>query len=278
MPARWCKIPAAGIFTLQHCCFLFYLQGIVTTSLQPPYQIFSLGDSAVTIDYGNTISETLNEKVLNIQQWLHTHHFEGLKDIVTAYSSVTLVYDPFIVRKSNPVHGTVAEWVTALLQKAAAQAGEQFTAGERVVRIPVCYEGIYAPDLEELAVRSALTMAEVIRLHNERVYRVYMIGFLPGFSYMGEVDLRIAVARKQQAVPVMAGSVGIAGIQTGIYPLNSPGGWHIIGRTPVKMFDRMNKVPARLQAGDHVQFYAISPAAFEEEQLKNSITGNGLMS
>lgn len=246
--------------------------------MQPPYLIFSLGDSAVTIDYGNTISETLNEKVLNIQQWLHNHHFEGLKDIVTAYSSVTLVYDPFIVKKSNPVHGTVAEWVTALLQKAAAQAGEQFIADQRVVRIPVCYEGVYAPDLEELAVRSALTVAEVIRLHSERVYRVYMIGFLPGFSYMGEVDPRIAAARKQQAAPVVAGSVGIAGIQTGIYPLNSPGGWHIIGRTPVKMFDRMNKVPARLQAGDCVQFYAISPAAFEEEQLKYSITGNGLMS
>ncbi|MFT3823254.1 MAG: 5-oxoprolinase subunit PxpB [Chitinophagaceae bacterium] len=242
--------------------------------MQQPFQIFALGDSAITLDYGNTISETLNEKVLSIQQWLYIHRFEGLKDVITAYSSVTVVYDPFMIRKHYHVHGTVASWITALLEKAATEAFPDPSPEKQVIRIPVCYEGIYAPDLEALANQLQLAPEEVVRLHTEPLYRVYMIGFLPGFSYMGEVHPKIAAPRKSQAVPVPAGSVGIAGTQTGIYPLRSPGGWHIIGRTPLMMFDQYNKVPAKLQAGIYVQFFPVSETAFMDEQAKQPVITN----
>jgi inhibitor of KinA len=133
----------------------------------------------------------------------------------------------------------------------------------KVFHIPVCYEEEYGTDLASVAAQKQIPLSVVIDKHTSRTYKVYMIGFLPGFSYMGEVDEQIAVPRKYQPVPVIAGSVGIAGSQTGIYPLNCPGGWQIIGRTPVKPFDSNALQPVKLHAGDHVQFYAISREEFE---------------
>lgn len=132
-----------------------------------------------------------------------------------------------------------------------------------VIRIPVCYDPPYAMDLEQLAVQKGLSAVEVINKHMSRIYRVYMIGFLPGFSYMAGVDEQLWVPRKPQPVAVQAGSVGITGLQTGIYPVNCPGGWYIIGRTPVKLFDASAKVPVLLNAGDQVQFYRITKEEFE---------------
>jgi len=109
-----------------------------------------------------------------------------------------------------------------------------------------------------------LTEEEGVSMHTSTIYNVYMIGFLPGFSYMGEVNERIAVPRKQAPTPVVAGSVGIAGSQTGIYPLNSPGGWQIVGRTPLRLFDPFAPEPVKLQTGDRVQFYSITKREFEE--------------
>jgi inhibitor of KinA len=126
----------------------------------------------------------------------------------------------------------------------------------------VCYEGAYAPDLEDVARQQGLSVREVIELHCAGVYRVYMIGFLPGFPYLGAVDQRLEVPRKPRPVPVAAGGVGIAGKQTGIYPLNSPGGWSIIGRTPVRLFDSQTDPPVRLQTGDRVEFYPIPTEEF----------------
>ena len=125
-------------------------------------------------------------------------------------------------------------------------------------------EGEYAPDLEWVATQKGLSPEEVIGLHVAELYRVYMIGFLPGFPYLGTVDERLRLPRKAQPVNVVAGGVGIAGMQTGIYPLNSPGGWQIIGRTPLILFDLAMDPPIRLQAGDQVQFYAVSSADFRD--------------
>jgi inhibitor of KinA len=133
----------------------------------------------------------------------------------------------------------------------------------RVVTIPVCYEKEFAPDIEYLAKEKNIPVEEVIRIHISKQYRIYMLGFLPGFPYMGEVDDRIVVPRKPQPVTVAAGSVGIAGKQTGIYPLVSPGGWQIIGRTPLKIFDAEKEAPTLLRAGDTVQFISISKDEFE---------------
>ena len=132
-------------------------------------------------------------------------------------------------------------------------------------KIPVCYDPVFAPDIMLIAEQKGLTPADVIEIHVSKIYRVYMIGFLPGFAYMGSVDSSIATPRLEKPRQlVMAGSVGIAGNQTGIYPLDSPGGWNIIGRTPIKLFDINSRDPCYFNPGDTVQFMPITRHAFEE--------------
>jgi inhibitor of KinA len=153
-----------------------------------------------------------------------------------------------------------------ILEQAWQQAIPQ-TSGpgnEEPVRISVCYETEFGPDLRELSLSRQLSIEEAIHLHTNRIYRVYMIGFLPGFTYLGKLDPRLETPRKTRPVPVLAGSVGIAGNQAGIYSLNSPGGWHIIGRTPVKLFDPAKGIPVRLKTGDQVQFYPVSREEYLE--------------
>jgi inhibitor of KinA len=228
------------------------------------YKIFPLGDSAATFDMGNSISEALNQKALAMQQWLLDHPFEGMKDCLVAYSSLTILYNPFLIKKYYNPATTIFAWVADKLQQAFDKTVQTKQVTRELIKIPVCYEEGYGPDLASLAREKQLTEQEVVTLHTGAIYNVYMIGFLPGFSYMGEVNERIAVARKQTPVPVMAGSVGIAGSQTGIYPLNSPGGWQIVGRTPLRLFDPFAPEPVKLQTGDRVQFYAITKREFEE--------------
>jgi len=228
------------------------------------FQIFPLGDSAATLDMGNVISESLNQKALAVQKWLLAHPFEGLKDCLVAYSSLTILYNPAVIKKYYHPERTVFDWVTGRLQEAFEQGIHMQTESRDIIRIPVCYDEDYGPDLAMLAKLKQLSIQEVINIHTAPVYNVFMIGFLPGFSYMGEVSESIAVPRKQSPAQVMAGSVGIAGAQTGIYPLNCPGGWQIIGRTPLKLFDPFVPEPVKLQAGDRVQFYAITKKEFEE--------------
>jgi inhibitor of KinA len=137
-------------------------------------------------------------------------------------------------------------------------------APHAVVRIPVCYGGELGPDLDGVAAFGSVSTDEVIALHSAPTYRVFMLGFVPGFAYMGVVDARIAAPRRPTPrVRVPAGSVGIAGVQTGIYPTETPGGWQLIGRTPVKPFDARREKPFLMKAGDSVQFYPIDRAEFE---------------
>lgn len=213
---------------------------------------------------GNSISEALNQKALAMQHWLLANPFEGLKDCLVAYSSLTVLYNPVLIKKYYNPATTVFTWVADLLQQAFDKSVQTKPVARELIKIPVCYEAGYGPDLLPLAQSARLTEQEVVTLHTDTIYNVYMIGFLPGFSYMGEVNERIAMPRKQTPTPVMAGSVGIAGPQTGIYPLNSPGGWQILGRTPLRLFDPFAPEPVKLQAGDRVQFYAITKKEFEE--------------
>ena len=227
------------------------------------YKIFPLGDAAITLDMGNIINEALNQKALAMQLWLLDHPFEGMKDCLIAYSSLTVQYNPVIVKKHYNLQTTVFDWVADYLKRAFEKSVHTGQRAREVIQIPVCYEGGYAPDLATLAQDRQLTEQEVVNIHTAAIYNVYMIGFLPGFSYMGEVNERIAAPRKQHPTQVMAGSVGIAGSQTGIYPLNSPGGWQIVGRTPLRLFDPFAPEPVKLQAGDKVQFYAITKQEFD---------------
>ena|ERR1700722_15158319 len=229
------------------------------------YQLFPLGDSAITIDLGNSIDEQLNRRALALYDWLDAHRFAGVLDIIVAYSSVTVFFDRLVVRASgNAGLDAVGVWVENWLSRAWREGGtrEPEEAGGAVLSVPVCYEGEYAPDLDWVAGQMGLSGDEVVSIHSIGVYRVYMVGFLPGFSYMGVVDERIQLARKPQPVPVVAGGVGIAGMQTGIYPMNSPGGWQIIGRTPMRFFEAVEVPPARLKTGDLVRFCPISATEF----------------
>lgn len=186
----------------------------------------------------------VHEKIISLHRQLIKNPFEGLVESVPAYSSLAVFH-----RKKFEDVKIIIE---TLLEKLSAGT-EQTT---NIIRLPVLYDG---EDLDTVARQHQLSADEVIRIHTSRTYRVFMIGFLPGFPYLGEVDERIATPRKSAPrTAVAAGSVGIAGKQTGIYPQQSPGGWQLIGRTPLKIFDASKKTPCLLCAGDSVAFYAIT--------------------
>lgn len=229
------------------------------------YQIFSLGDSALTIELGNRIEKELNLKILAMQNWLLSNRFDGMMDLVVAYSSLSVLYDPLIVKRKNPTTPTALDYVKSKIEQAFtnSESYEPYTGAR--IEIPVCYDEVYGMDQEFISKHNGISKEELVQLHCSRVYRVFMIGFLPGFPYMGEVDNRLIIARKNRPVPLIAGSVGIAGSQTGVYPLNSPGGWQIIGRTPLKLFDPFSDIPSKLSIGDYVQFFPITWEQFEQE-------------
>ncbi|HXB92096.1 MAG TPA: 5-oxoprolinase subunit PxpB [Puia sp.] len=263
------------------------IKGIPIVPLALHHSIFPLGDSAVTIDLGNCIDDQYNTKALAIYDQLQTRRFPGLTDIIVSYSSVSLFYDPVAVcpdRTACPsgafgIVKRMLEEIWALVQSDPRFGGFAGPSGVPVVsvaapkgrffRIPVCYGGEYGPDLEWVAREKGLDPGEVIRFHSEVEYRVFMIGFLPGFPYLGRTDARLQIGRKSQPVPVSAGGVGIAGFQTGVYTLSSPGGWQIIGRTPVRLFDAGTDPPVRLKAGDRVQFYPVGSEAYSAWKDRN---------
>ncbi len=235
------------------------------TTLDKPFSIYSLGDSAITLDMGHLIDQQLNRKALAISAWIQEHPFPGMLDIIVAYSSVTIFYDPVVTGGKQPeLEDGVYKYVGRLLEEAwkVTDDPEPLSSTGELIRIPVCYGGLYGPDLEELSKVKKMPHEDVIQLHCSTIYRVYMLGFLPGFPYLGKIDPRLETGRKQRPVPVTAGGVGIAGNQTGVYPVNSPGGWQIIGRTPMRLFDPAMTPPVKLSIGQLVQFYPISPEEF----------------
>lgn len=241
-----------------------------TASLDKNYHIFCLGDSAATIELGSVINEELNNKILAMQAWLQANSFDGLKDIIVAYSSLTILYDPVVVKKIPGVTTPVFDWIQ---QKLSQSYYLSLTPGEdshRLIRLPVCYDDSFGTDTAFVSQQQQLLREDIIDIHTSVTYRVYMIGFLPGFPYMASLDSRLVLPRKPKPVAVLAGSVGIAGSQTGIYPFNSPGGWHILGRTPVKLFHPDSHGSTLFRTGDRVQFYPITTKAFyemEEQEL-----------
>jgi inhibitor of KinA len=228
------------------------------------YIIYPLGETALTLDFGNVIDAEINKWVLALFKKLQTLALPFLLDIVPAYASLTIYYDVVQVQPLLHDNQTAAHAMQALLENMVASLETESNGAPRAVRIPVCYSNTYAPDLKALACTKGMKTEDVIALHIGQTYRVYMIGFMPGFPYMGEVNEKIAMTRKEQPrLRVEAGSVGIAGRQTGIYPLATPGGWQIIGRTPVQLFDPSQPEPTMLRPGDEVQFYSITEDEFE---------------
>jgi inhibitor of KinA len=238
-------------------------------SFYHPYSLFPLGDAAILIDFGNTIDEAVNKNVIRLYRHLQKKRIPFITDFVPAYSSLTLYYDALLI---PPPEGdrTNFDVIAEIIEAASEDEPSSMEERNRLLRIPVCYSENFAQDIETISRQNGVAVEDIVELHTSKVYLVYMIGFLPGFAYMGEVDERIAIPRKAIPAPVVPGAVGIAGRQTGIYPFHSPGGWHIIGRSPLPLFDKKRPDPVLLESGDRVQFYAITEDEFTDYQTGHS--------
>jgi len=209
-----------------------------------------MGDRAFLVELGDSISPQTHKKVSALFTALKSRGLKGVKELVPGYRSLMVVYDPLV---SLP--GSLQSQIVDILNS----LDEARLSRPRIIKIPVAYGDEYGPDLEWVANYLKMTPEEVIRLHTQPTYRVYMIGFMPGYPYLGEVvDALVTPRRKTPRTRVVKGSVGIAQRQTGIYSVASPGGWQIIGRTPVKLFDPQVTPPSLLTTGDRVKFFVIA--------------------
>jgi inhibitor of KinA len=221
-------------------------------------RFISLGDSALTVEFGTVISVELNETAVALSNRLEQDPFPGFIESVPAYASTSIFYDISEVRRNFPKFPDAFQAVSSIVHRALEDLDTTASSPSRLVEIPVNFDLEAGPDLIIVAERAGLSQESVIEIFTGTLYRVFMLGFLPGFSYMGEVDERIATPRKSTPrVVVPKGSVGIAGKQTGIYSLASPGGWQIIGRTDVEMFTPDDESPCLLRPGDNVRFVTV---------------------
>ena len=206
----------------------------------------------MTVEFGREIAPHLNDRVLAFAQAVRLQHWEGVLDVVPAYASVSIYVDPLRLP------------VSILSQRLHSLSCDvEAPPSGRTHRIPVLYGGKWGPDLDDVAAFAQRSVADTIRLHHTNVYRVYMLGFSPGFPYMGLVPSSIAMPRLATPRTVVpAGSVGIAGCQTGIYPSATPGGWRLVGRTPVSLYQPQSSQPFLFTPGDTVEFYRIDADEF----------------
>ena len=222
------------------------------------FECYPLGDSAIVIQFPDEMSISINQKVKSISEFLDEYTFEGFVEYVPAFTSITVYYQPTVVSYQE-LETMVQEMMDELPTPAPYSPS-------MVIEIPVIYGGEAGPDIEIVAQHNNLTVDEVISIHSAPEYLVYMIGFAPGFPYLGGLDNRLATPRRVSPRPIVpAGSVGIAGMQTGIYSLKTPGGWQIIGRTTVDLFSREGDQPVLLKAGDRIRFVPIDSDTFMDD-------------
>ncbi|MEZ5284017.1 MAG: 5-oxoprolinase subunit PxpB [Vicinamibacterales bacterium] len=205
------------------------------------------GDTMIMVELEPVVDPRVNERAIAMGRRVAERQLPGVRDVVPGYCSLGVHFDP--------LRTDLALLETVVAEEAAAEPATGAGATGRVHEIPVAYGGTDGPDLDEVARAAGMAPAEVIACHSATVYRVYMLGFVPGFAYLGRVDPRIAIPRRRvprESVP--AGAVGIAGAQTGVYPLSTPGGWQIVGRTDAVMFDAARTPASLLQPGDRVRF------------------------
>jgi inhibitor of KinA len=227
-----------------------------TTKMQQPPRFLAAGDKAITVELGDRIDPQINRKVRDLALRLGRQSLPGIVEIVPTYRSFLVYYEPLQLSPAR-----LQEEVIALF----GAPEDSSLPSPRIVWIPTVYGGAEGPDLPDVATHNGLTPEEVVSIHAGTDYLVYMMGFSPGFPYLGGMSERIAAPRlpaPRTAIP--AGSVGIAQQQTGIYPVESPGGWRLIGRTPVPLFDPRRDPPVAVEPGDYVRFIPIRRAAFEE--------------
>ena len=230
-------------------------------------RLYPLGDAAVVLEFGTAISPATHAAIAAFVARLAARPFVGLRECVPAFTTLTVYYDPWLASETGRYpqpYARVAAQLRALLADMPAAVATEET---EVVEIPVCYGGAFGPDLDLVAQHSGLSSREVVELHTAPIYLIHLIGFAPGFPYLGGLDARLATPRRPEPRPLVpAGAVGIAGAQTGIYSLPTPGGWQLIGRTPLALFNPEWARPSRLRAGQRLRFVAISAAEFAHLQ------------
>jgi inhibitor of KinA len=224
-------------------------------------RFFSLSEYAVVAEFGDIVDPLVNDRVTALGALLEASPFPGMQEIVPAYASLTVYFDPATVRQESP--GTPAwERVRNILALLCQSLHPKPLGNLPCFHIPVCYDPGMGTDLHWVAAHCGLSAEEVVRMHSGIDYRVYMNGFIPGFAYLGSTHEAIEVPRRRQPVVVAEGSVAIAGRQTGIYPASITGGWQVIGRTPMVMFDPTRNPAALLRTGMRVRFSPIDTDTF----------------
>jgi len=214
--------------------------------MKPKPKIVPLGDSALLVQFGEEIDLVVNQRVHALAALIGAAPLYGIVGTVPAYSTIVIHYDPLVL-----TYAQICNWTLTKLGQVEEATGRT----PRRIDVPVQYGGDYGVDLEFVATFHQLTVEDVIRIHSDRTYTVYMMGFTPGFPYMGTLDEAIVTPRLENPrTRVPAGTVAIAGSQTGIYPLESPGGWQLIGHTSLKVFDLQAESPFLFSPGDKVQF------------------------
>jgi inhibitor of KinA len=222
--------------------------------MQDEVHYIACGDAALRVDFGSKPTAALTHRIAGLKRALQSRNPPGLVEAVPGLNSLTILFDPDALA-SGDLRGIVAECLSVA-------SGEPAPA--RTTVVPVCYEPDFAPDLQEVAQACGLGPQEVVRAHAGRDYTVYVVGFSPGWGYLGDIDTRLVLPRRpnpRQRVP--AGSVAIASNFTGVYPQETPGGWHLIGRTPLRFFDAACNPPALLAAGETVRFRAVDRPDYE---------------
>ena len=219
---------------------------------KPPH-IKPCGDAALVIEYGDTVDAALNRRVLALDAYLAKHPVAGISETVPTYRSLLVHYDPLRLDYAD---------LSAALLQAAALSGSDSATGTRW-RIPVVYGGEYGVDLAAIATRHQMSETEVIRRHSAAIYRVYMLGFMPGFAYLGGLDPALATPRRDDPrLETPAGTISIGGVQAGVQCLAAPSGWHLLGRTPVRTYQPGREPMFLVEPGDEVTFAPIAAALF----------------
>lgn len=224
-----------------------------------------ISESNALVQFGTEISSEINKKIRAFCDYLDNNKTSWLIEYIPAFASVSVIYDPFRVGSDEPF-----QQVREFLQLVLNNLDFSKVDDANIVKIPVCYGGEFGPDIEYVAELNNLTVKEVIDIHSSGEYLVYMIGFTIGFPYLGGMSEKISAPRRESprtAIP--KGSVGIAGLQTGVYPIEVPGGWQLIGRTPINMFDLESDSTSLLKSGDIVKFYPITNEEYEKLRTNN---------